>query len=515
MSGPELVVKAGLRWLHGQSSSAFQLFAIPGVFDGMRKIAIALLALALSACATAEKPDTAAALRDIDRFVLKTLQTLPEVPSIGLAIVHDGKRYARAYGFADLGRKVAADANTGYYNGSNTKAYTAVVVGMLAEEGKLDLDAPVTRYLPELTFQPPIDPAKMTLRRFLSHTSAIRNNAIVFRTAFSGEHTPADLVRILGMSQPKEEGFQYDNLGYVVASLVIERVTGRKWQDVLDARLFEPLGMRRTTAYMSEARRSPMVVPYDMTDAGTLARQEFGYKDDSMMHAAGGIVTTPADLARWLEANLTRAKTPAFAETHRQQTPAKRDSFIFDGTGYGFGWYQSDLHGEPVLYHGGGYEGWRSVFTFLPGKNLAVGAMTNLGLSHSPLELVSAYAYDRLMNVPDVDAVYAEKLAQIRARFDTVRKNRMAEASSRASREPSLKQPLDAYVGRYHSDAYGTLTIARRGEKLVASIGRLSGELQPFTDPETARVELIPGTGEVLRFTAEGLQWREETLVRQ
>lgn len=449
---------------------------------------------------------------------MRTLQALPEVPGVGLSIVRDGRVYARGYGWADAERRIPSDADTGYYNGSNTKAYTAVVCTTLAEEGVLDLDAPVTRYLPELRFPPPIDASKLTLRRFLSHTSGIENVPLVFRTAYSGEHTPQELVRILGLSKPGKEGFRYDNLGYVVASLVIERVTGRKWQDVLRDRLFLPLGMRRTTAYMSEARRHPIAVPYDMNDAGTMSRLDFGWKDDSMMHAAGGIVTTPADVAKWLRANLLPAR--AVAETHRPQVATKREGFLFTGTSYGFGWYQSDLHGEPVLYHGGGFEGWRSVYTLMPGRKIAVGAMTNAGLSHSPLELISAYVYDRLLNVPNVESIYEEKLGQLRARFDTVKKNRIADAEERARRTWTLTRPLAAYAGRYESAAYGTMIISQRGDKLVATIGRLSGELQPFTAPESARVELVPGSGEVLQFqfssgaAADSLKWREEVLQR-
>jgi len=476
-------------------------------------LATIVAALFLSACSTNN-----AAFHDIDRFVDTTLQTLPEIPSIGLAVVHDGKSYVRGYGYANLERGEKATANTGYYNGSNTKAYTATLCAMLAQQGRIDLDAPVTTYIPELRFPPPIDPAKMTLRRFLSHRSAIQNPGIVFRTAYSGEHTPAELVRLLGLSKPGKDEFRYDNLGYIVASLVIERVTGLKWQDALRQYLFQPLGMNRTTAYMSEARRYPIASPYDMNDSGVMRYLEFGYKDDSMMHAAGGIVTTPADLAKWLTANLTAA--PAYLETQRQQTPAKRSGFVFNGDGYGFGWYQSTLHGEKAIYHGGGFEGWRSVYSFMPERKIAVGAMTNAGLSHSPLELISGYIYARLLNVPDAGAIYAAKLKELRARFDTVKKNQIADAQKRAQRKWTLQHPLEKYTGRYESASLGDMTIALKSGKLVASVGRLSSELQPFDEPESARIELAPGTGEVIRFvfttsdTPDALQWDDETLTR-
>jgi CubicO group peptidase (beta-lactamase class C family) len=495
----------------------------------MLRLGALLLVLTLFASAAFANVGTDAQLRDIDRFIARTLRTLPELPALGVAVARDGKSYARGYGYADVARRIRADAQTGFYNGSNTKAYTAVLCTMLAAEGVLDLDAPVTKYLPELHFAPPIDPAQTTLRRFLSHTSGIENSAVVFRTAYSGEHTSKDLVRILSLSTPGKGGFRYDNLGYVVASLVVERVTGKKWQEVLDQRLFEPLGMHRTTAYMSEARRHRIASPYDMNDAGQMSFLEYGWKVDSTMHAAGGIVTTPADLAKWLEASLTQGRiggrqvlpAAAFAEAQRQQTPAKRDSFLFNSSGYGFGWYQSDLHGEKAIYHGGGYEGWRSIFSFLPEKGIAVGVMTNAGLSHSPLELVSGYIYDRLANRPDVEEFYAAKLAEIRTRFDKVKKDHIADAQNRAQRQWKLQHPLSAYAGRYEHPMFGTLTIALRGDKLVASLGRLSGALQPFTEAESARVELVPGSGEVLRFQfsqeaqPDAVKWGDEVMTRQ
>ena len=491
-------------------------------------IHLLLVLVLLSACTTSRRPGNDAALRDIDAFVTRTLRTLPELPSVGLTIVEDGKVYTRGYGYADLEHRIAAGPDTGYYNGSNTKAYTATVVATLAAEGVLDLDAPITKYLPEVQFAASIDASRLTLRRFLSHMSGIRNEAITFRTAYAGNHTPEELVRILGRSAAAKDEFYYDNLGYVVAGLVIERLTGRKWQDVLDQRLFHPLNMRNTTTSMSVARKRPIAVPYAMNDRGVLARLEYGWKDNSMMHAAGGIVTTPNDLARWLSANLTDGRigsrqllpASAFQETRRQQTPVKGGSPLFAHTGYGFGWYQSTWRGTPLLFHGGGFEGWRSFSSFIPERRLAIGVMTNSSLGNAPLEMISAYAYGRLAGLPDVDATYDKRIAEVRARFDRIATNIVAEVNKRAQRAWTLTHPRSAYVGRYEGPTYGTLTIEERGDRLVASIGHLSSELQPYTNPESARVELIPGNGEILQFQfssgagADAVKWRDEVMVR-
>src|SRR5215213_3484486 len=235
----------------------------------MKPILLLLLAATLS-CRSANPPErTDPALRDIDAFVANVARTIPEVPSIGIAIVQNGvqngQRHARAFGYADREKQVPATAQTGYYIGSTTKGFTGLTAAILAEQGKLDLDAPIARYLPEVRFGEGIDTQKLTLRLLLSHTVTIENHPLVFRTAFTGEHTPATLLQLLGSSKPRSDSFRYDNLGYVVTGLVFQRVTGRTWQQLHEELIFAPLGMKRTTAYMAKAQAIAM--PYEMTSS--------------------------------------------------------------------------------------------------------------------------------------------------------------------------------------------------------------------------------------------------------
>ncbi|MEK6372027.1 MAG: serine hydrolase [Acidobacteriota bacterium] len=475
------------------------------------KNALALLLLLLVAVAG----NAASVKADIDRFVAQTLKDIPDVTSIGLAVVRDGKPYyAAGFGYADVEKKTRADADTGYYIASSTKSYTGLACAVLANRGLLDLDAPVSKYLPEVTSEA----GKVTLRQFLTHTAPITNDGIVFRTAFSGQHTPALLANLLNSSKPRKEGFKYDNLGYVVASLVIERVTGKPWQKALDELLFTPLGMKATTAYMSEAQRRPLAMPYDMNRKAEMVRLMFA-KNDQMMHAAGGIVTTPADLTRWLAANVSGSKrvpAAAFAEAQRQQVAATAERDGFKGSGYGFGWYQADYAGDKVLFHMGGFEGWRAHVSFMPEKKIGVAVVTNSGgYSGRVLNLIAAYVYDRLLEKPNAEAANAEALAKMKATAQQQRERFLADVAKRAQRPWMLKHPNAAYAGRYENPLYGTMVIEERGEKLVASLANLRSEVEAFTDPESARVELVPGSGSVLRFTfagdaVESMKWDDE-----
>jgi CubicO group peptidase (beta-lactamase class C family) len=479
---------------------------------------LALFALLLTTACTTTTSKT-----NLDRFIEKTIATIPDVPSVSVAVVRDGRPYyVGAVGMRNVENRTPADAETGYYMGSTTKAFTGLACAILAQQGKLDLDAPISRYLPELTSP------NVTLRAFLTHTSAVENDAIVFRTAFSGEHTPQQLVSLLQSSKSRKPGFQYDNLGYVVASLIIERITGHPWQKVLDEMIFTPLGMNHTSAYMSEAATWTLASPYQPDRKGNLALLAF-QKNDQMMHAAGGTVTTASDLARWLEANINKGRVDgrqvlpaaAFEEAQQMQVPIVIERADFKSSNYGFGWYQGMYDGDNVLFHGGGFEGWNTFYSFMPDKKIGVGVMTNAsGPVTAVLTMISEYVYDSLLEKPDVETKYAERLAKLAATNTQRRSAYVAEIEKRAKRPWMLQHPNPAYAGRYENPLYGTLTIEQRGDALQASIGRLRGDLEAFTEPESARVELIPGTGEVLRFqigndgNAETLRWRDEVFRR-
>jgi len=463
-----------------------------------------LLLLLAAACA-GTAPDPSA--QRIDRFIDKAMTQFPEVPAMGVAVVRDGRTIlTRGYGLRDREKQLPADENTLFYIASSTKSYMGLLTAKLAQRGVVDLDAPIARYVPELRFAEGVKGDNVTLRTLLTHTAGISNDAIVMRTAFTGDHTSAGLLEILARSKPIEAKFGYDNLGYVVTGLVLERVTGKPWQELLATEVFAPLGMTRTTAYMSRTSAWPVATPYDLDRDLQLQPLSF-VKTDATMHAAGGIVTTPRDLARWLEANVNHTGLPAaaFAEAQKRQvdTP-ERDWYRFKRYAYALGWYHSDYEGATLLHHFGGYEGWRAHVSFLPQQKHGVAIAVNTSAPGAQLrDLIAAYAYDVLLGKPDVDAAYVAHLAKLRTDTNTSRDAIRADLEKRRQRPPSLQRAQSTYAGRYVSDNFGALTIREDAGTLRASLGRLDAVLEPFTEPDTARVELIPGTGEVLRFVFE------------
>jgi CubicO group peptidase (beta-lactamase class C family) len=440
----------------------------------------------------------------IARFLNRVVAEIPAIPGMSMAVVRQGEViYLGAAGHRDVEARLPATVETPFYIASSTKSFTGMAAAILAEQGRLDLDAPITRYIPELRLPSPLVADSVTMRKLLTHTISFVNRPVVWRTAYSGQHSPALLVELLSHSVPRDPGFQYDNLGYVIASLVFERITGRPWQQTLDSLLFEPLGMRHTSAYMSEAAAWNPAAPYQ---SGERIPQ---LKTDSTMHAAGGMVTSAADLARWLEAQLMagqvdgRQVLPAAVvrEAHRNQASLSARFGPYPRFGYAFGWYWSTFEGDTLLHHFGGYAGARAHVSFMPRHGIGVAVLLNSsGANSAAADVVANYAYDVLLAKPGREAKYDSILSQARSDLERRAEGMRQEYARIAARPRTLTRPSQDYAGTYVNPLLGELQVQAINDTLVVSIALLRSRATHYTDPNSIRVELDPGSGQVIRF---------------
>jgi CubicO group peptidase (beta-lactamase class C family) len=434
------------------------------------------------------------------------------VPGAMVVVVgRDGPLFIRGFGVADVETRAPVTPATGFYIASSTKSFTGTLAALLAARGVVDLDAPLSRYLPELRMNAPLSADSVTLRSLLTHTSGLRNPAITFRTAYTGVHDDAMLVRLLGQSEPRPRTYQYDNLGYVVAALAMERATGRDWQDLLKAEVFQPLGMTHTTARVSEAEagRWPMASPHLTMPEGV--QRIASMKTDATMHAAGGMLTTGEDVARWLQAQLTggrvdgrQALPEAVVRLAHVPHAMHTDTFYrYVRTGYGLGWQTADYEGERMIQHFGGFEGWRAHASFLPDRGIAVAVLIN---DSSPIggpapDVIATYAYDLLLGRPGVNAKYAAEREGMARNAATWRERVLADRANRARRPPTPDERKPFFVGTYENEMMGTVTVRLNEQReLWAALGQLSARLDPFTRPDALRAEFLPGQGQVVQF---------------
>jgi CubicO group peptidase (beta-lactamase class C family) len=327
-------------------------------------------AVAYWQAAPASSPPPAAA---VDAFVGKALAERG-VPGASVAVVRDGTVVlAKGYGLADVETGTKATEQTVYPLASVTKPFTAMATLMLVDDGKLSLDAKVTELLPDL----PAAWGGVTVRHLLTHTSGIRSYTDVFGAqkvpndkVFTAEEILA-LVKDAPLVFAPGERYAYCNTGYYLLGMIIERVSGKPYGTFVRERIFTPLGMTATT--LDDYADARPVRAKGYAPAGGKA-EPAGRTHPSQPFAAGALISTVADLAKW-EAALNARKLLKPASYDLMWTPARFN----DGkpSGYALGWQVDTYRTRPRQAHGGGITGFSTFFARFPEDKVTVIVLAN------------------------------------------------------------------------------------------------------------------------------------------
>jgi CubicO group peptidase (beta-lactamase class C family) len=311
------------------------------------------------------------ALDSVDRYVRAELAR-QRIPGISVAVLRgDSVVLARGYGFANLEHRVPATDSTIYQSGSVGKQFTAAAIVILAREGKLGIDDPVRKWLPEA----PSAWRKVTIRHLLTHTSGIPDytgDVVDFRRDYTEEQL-AKLYARLPLQFAPGATWSYSNTGYALLGFVVRRVTGKFYGDYLRERVFEPLGMR-TARVISESDIVPNRAAGYLLAKGEVKNQEW-VSPTLNTTADGALYLTVRDLAQWA-IGLNHARVPDSVGLAASWTPVRlNDGGAFP---YGFGWAVDDQRGHPRIGHGGSWQGFRTSIQRYPEFGLTVIAMANL-----------------------------------------------------------------------------------------------------------------------------------------
>ncbi len=453
---------------------------------------LALCALAASPAFAATAPPAPLAPELTARIdALFTDWDRPDTPGCVLGVAKDGALvYQRGYGMASLDRRARNTPETVFPIGSISKQFTAMLVALLAEEGKLGLDDDIRKHLPEMpAYERPI-----TVRHLVHHTSGLRDyQALRFLAGFA----PSDLelARVLalvarqkGLQFPPGERFEYSNTNYVLLRVIAERAAGKPIRDLAAERLFAPLGMTRSELSEDFERVIPQrATPY----TGDLAT---GFRGAHVppLAGSGGVWTTLADLLRWDEnfyANrLGRARPELVAQA---VTPVA----VADGTPgtYGFGIFLDEHRGRPIQWHAGRGPGYVADVVRFPAEHLSVFCLCNGTID------------SRLLSRTVADLVLGEQPTPLRV------------AGPTPARTPLRLPPatLRALAGDYQNPATGTVWNVRAEESgLVVHAAGTRLELAASGPAEfwTARPALDwrivfedrPAGGKIVRLFEEG-----------
>ena len=425
--------------------------------------------------------------KDFDGYAARSLQTL-RTPGAAVAVVRNGKvLFARGYGVRKLGEPTPVDAHTLFQIGSNTKAFTTAALAILADEGKLSWDDPVTRLLPGFQLYDPYVTREFTIRDLVTHRSGLGLGAGDLLW-FHSNYSRAEIAYRIRFARPVSSfrsQYAYDNVLYIVAGEVVGAGAGAgaSWDGFVRQRILAPLGMTETgttTAYFTSSANA--AAPHAVEN-GRL--QVVPVDSVENISPAGGIASNVTDMSKWLICRLDSGRYVGgrlFSERQAREMwsgqtilpigdpppplAALRPSF----SEYGLGWRLRDYQGRKLASHTGGLAGMTSQITLVPSERLGIVVLTN-----SESDLMAALSYrllDDLLGAPrpriDWVAAFAEAARLGRVSADsTLRAGRAARDS--ASR-PSL--PPERYSGHYRDELYGDAELTLEGGRLVLRFSR-------------------------------------------
>jgi len=313
---------------------------------------------------------TSGALADQVDDYLKTQMEQQRIPGIALKIIQNGKdRKTGTYGLANLELNVPVKAETVFEIGSITKQFTAAAILLLAQEGKLSVDDPISRHLKSA----PVTWSNITVRHLLSHTSGLKSYTGLAGIEFARHLTQEQFIRAIA-AHPLEfepgESWKYCNTGFNLLGYIIGNVSHKTYWDFMSERIFRPLEMTTT-----RNRNPGDVIPnraagYEQTNHIWINRDY----DLTDVFAAGAIVSNIGDLTKW-NAALDGDAILNGSSKEEMWTPAK----LNDGklTKYGFGWFIDTVDGHKNIGHGGATSGFSASIQRFPDDKLAVILLSN------------------------------------------------------------------------------------------------------------------------------------------
>ena len=444
------------------------------------KSLLALL-LAVAVATTAAAQSRTAPPVDLDTYVGRVMRAF-EVPAVSLAVVKDGQVVvAKGYGVRKLGEPAPADAKTLFGIASNTKLFTATALGLLVEDGKIEWDAPVVRYLPWFQLWDPYVTRELTVRDLLVHRSGLGLGAGDLLWWPSSTYDRKEIARRLRFIRPAtsfRSAYAYDNVLYLIAGEVIEAIGGQSWEDFVTARILTKVGMTASSVRHSAASAGGNIAaPHAEVNGKVRPIAPF---DSDNTNPAGGINSNADDMAKWLMVQLAHGRladgSRLFSEgTWHQLTtlvtpmptgnpPPEMSVLGPNFRGYALGIGVQDYRGRKTLLHTGGLPGYVSRVLMLPELNLGISVLTNQE-SGAAFDAIAYRIADHYLGASDVDWLDAYQKVVARQQAEVAKADQSAAAARDTSSRPSL--PVSRYAGAYTDDWYGDVTIEEREGKLT------------------------------------------------
>jgi CubicO group peptidase (beta-lactamase class C family) len=449
----------------------------------MRRAALGAALLCAAANSHAQGRNASRERSPAARLDAYTAQALAawELPGVAVAVVHnDSVVFAKGYGVKQLGKPDPITPNSVFAIGSTSKAFTAAALAMLGGDGKVKWDDPVTKHLSDFQLFDPYVTRELTVRDLLTHRSGLmRGDRLWANSGFSRDEV-LRRVRYLKPTWSFRSNYGYQNIMFLAAGEVVERASGKTWDDFITQRIFQPLGMRNSNTSVTQlASLSDVATPHERLDG---AYRPVEWLNIDNIGPAGSINSSVNDMAQWVRLQLGRGvykgqrliDSAAVKEMHSANMvirPSAQDERLYpmsNLSAYGLGWSLRDYYGKKMVSHGGAIRGMRAQVTLIPDAKLGVVVLTNSPQSAFPAAIANA-AVDMYLGNPDRDwsGIILQTVKEAETRAIADRQKRESERVTGTS--PSLA--LTRYVGVYADSMYGEVQVTDEANKLRLLFG--------------------------------------------
>lgn len=433
----------------------------------------------------ARNPVTAFA--SIDELVASALPAW-DVPGLAVAVVEDGRvAWAKGFGLRDVDEKLPMTADTLLPIGSVTKSFTTTALGTLVDEGRLAWDEPVRTYLPWFRAKDEALTAGLTTRDMVTHRSGLpRHDLVWYNNQTLTRRQLAERIAHLEPSAGLRERWQYNNLMFLTAGVLLEELTGKSWEAAVRDRILAPLGMTRTTFRDEDSAKDPDHARPYREHQGRI--EEIPFREVGNMGPAGSINSSVNEMARYALLHLEggthdgkRIVQPGtIREMHAPQMIVPRIPEFPDISpqSYGHGWFIDSYRAHRRVAHGGNIDGFSALLTLFPDDGIGIVAIANAGGTGLP-GVITNHIADQLLGLDprDWNGDALAKRAQSRTAAEEAGKRKTALRRPGAH----LSHPLAEYAGEYEHPGYGLVRVEVADKtRLKASYNGIETWLEPW-----------------------------------
>jgi CubicO group peptidase (beta-lactamase class C family) len=463
----------------------------------MRKLILSFLGFLLFQLLHAQPP-TDKRLAGLDTFVARVLKDW-HAAGVAIAVVEKGKVvYTGGFGYRDIDKKLPVTENTQFGIGSCTKAFTASILGMLQQDGKVDIDKPVRNYLPELKCQNEYTNDHATLRDMMCHRTGLPRHDLSWYASWATRNEFLERIQYLEPTAELRAKWQYNNFMFMAQGVVIEKLTGKSWEENMKEKILQPLGMDNTNLSTKDMEKSAdHSLAFATKDSVIKA---IPYRNIDAMGPAGSVNSCPKDMAKWLITWINNGKyngKEIIPSSFRGEAitiqmaigggaPGMDNPDVFIN-GYGFGWGISSYRGHYRVEHGGGIDGFISSTGFFPSDSIGIFVVSNQG---GPVSSIRNFIADRMLKLPyrNWNKFLLDAANKAKEAAKAIVKN--DSTGRKFNTKPSHE--LADYTGTYANPGYGKIDIIMKDGGLVSKFNNIDIRLDHFQYDQFNAVILDP-----------------------